>query len=216
MKIDPTTLASARQRFARYGDAAWLLTDPAKPRAHNAGPVIYVCDVQTGRTLMLETAPKALQQLSERTDLDEAAYHDIRAALVILIDDLLNSSGGIHPDTRRGVILGAAFCTSETRGFNITKHHDGDVQYVLVRYPDSSSSSSSSSSAGAGAGAGAGAATHRLTPLPVFKAHPIAAADLDATVTHILLSEQLNFPERFVGGLLRYQELKRNVLSGKS
>ena len=198
MKIDPTTLAAARQQFARYGDAAWLLTDPAKPRAHDAGPVIYVCDVQTGRTLMLETAPQALQQLSERAELDEAAYHDIRAALVVLLDDMLNSADGIHPDTRRGVILGAAFCITETRGFNITKHHGGDVQHVLVRYPDT------------------GAGTHRLTPLPVFKAHPVAAADLDGTVTHILLSEQLNFPERFVGGLLRYKEVKRNVVSGKS
>jgi len=185
--------------LARYGDAAWLLIDAANPSGCKAGPAIYICDVQSGRTLVLETAQGALQTLSDQADVDEASYGAIRAALSVLIDDLLTSSTGIHPDTRRGVILGAAFCITETRGFHITKHHGADVQHVLLLYPDAVTGG------------------HVLTPMPVFKRHPIAASELDATATHVLLSEQLNFPERFAGGKpLRFKELRRNVLAGKT
>ncbi|MGD9841340.1 MAG: hypothetical protein AB7F79_07920 [Steroidobacteraceae bacterium] len=193
---DVLKLAAARQMFTRFGDAAWLLTDPAHPSASKTGPVIYICDVESGRSLLLETNHGALQKLSEQADLDEPEYQQVRAALSILIGDLLNSAP-IHPDTRRGVILGAAFCTSETRGFHITKHHGSEVQHVLLRYPDAASKS------------------HILTPMPVFKVHPITAVELDSTVTHILLSEQLNFPERFANGMpLCFKQLRRNVLSG--
>ncbi len=196
---DTTKLETARQLLARYGDAAWLLIDAARPSVNTAGPAIYLCDVESGRTLVLETGQGALQQLSDQADVDEAAYRAIRDALAILIGDLLSSATGIHPDTRRGVILGAAFCITETRGFHITKHHGADVQQLLLRYPD------------------AAADGHVLTPMPVFKPHPIAASELDATATHVLLSEQLNFPGRFVGGKpLRFKEVRRNVLAGKS
>ncbi len=194
-----TTLDTARQLLAKYGDAGWLLAAAKKTTAEKAGPVIYICDVQTGRTLLLETLRGALQKLSEQADIDETSYQQIRYALSFLIGDLLESTAGIHADTRRGVILGAAFCTTETRGFHITKHHDADVQYLLLRYPDAVTGG------------------HVLTPMPVFKPHPIAAAELSATATHVLLSEQLNFPERFANGQpLSFKETRRNVLSGKS
>lgn len=194
--IDSENLAAARALLAGYGEAAWLLTDPARSTIKDAGPVIYICDVESGRILLLKTAAGALEKLSDQADLDEAAYEKIRAALSLLIGDLL-SSAVIHPDTRRGVILGAAFCISETRGFNITKHHGAGVQYLLLRYPD------------------AGTARHVLTPMPAFKTHPIAAAELDSTLVHILASEQLNFPERFARGrALRFKEARRSVLSG--
>lgn len=195
---DPTTLDAARQLLAGYGEASWLLTDPRKPETGNVGPAIYICDVDSGRTLVLETQRGALQALSERADVDEAAYRDIRSALAILIGDLLNSAADIHPDTRRGVILGAAFCITETRGFHITKHHGADVQYLLLRYPNAVDHQ------------------HVITPMPVFKAHPIVAAELNSTATHVLLSEQLNFPERFANGQpLSFKQVRRNVLSGK-
>lgn len=196
---DTTTLEVARQLLARYGDAAGLLLDAIRPTAGEAGPVIYLCDVESGRSLLLETRHGALQKLSDQADLDESAYQVIRAALTMLIGDLLDSSAGIHPDTRRGVILGAAFCITETRGFHITKHHGANVQYLLLRYPDASSNG------------------HVLIPMPVFKAHPVAAVELNSTATHVLASEQLNFPERFTRGQsLRFTETKRNVLAGKS
>jgi hypothetical protein len=190
------TLATARQLFTRFGDAAWLLTDAASP-ATNVGPVIYICDVHSGRSLLLETVHGALQTLSDQADLDEPTYQQVRQALILLIGDVLASSP-IHPDTRRGVILGAALCISETRGFHITKHHGAEVQHILLRYPDVVSNG------------------HVLTPMPVFKSHPIAAAELEATATHILLSEQLNFPERFAQGMpLSFKQTRRNVVSGK-
>lgn len=194
--MDTSTLKAARALLTAYGEAVWLLGNPNQTMTE-PGPAIYLCDVERGRTLVLETAVGALQQLSDQTDLDEAAYQAIRMALPILIGDLLNGTDGIHPDTRRGVILGAAFCITETRGFHITKHHGGDVQYVLLRYPDAQRD-------------------HVLVPLPVFKTHPIIKAELESTVTHILMSEQLNFPERFASGqLLRFKELRRHVLAGK-
>ncbi len=194
-----TTLDAARQLLANYGDAAWLLMDAVNPDASTAGPALYVCDVQSGRTLVLETAQGALQKLSEQADVDEVAYRAICDALGILIDDLLASQSGIHPDTRRGVILGTAFCIAETRGFHITKHHGADVQHLLLRYPDATTGG------------------HAFTPMPLFKPHPLPAPELDATATHVLLSEQLNFPERFAGGKpLRFKQVRRNVVSGKS
>lgn len=194
---DTTTLTAARQLLARYGEGAWLLTNAKRSTIANAGPVIYVCDVESGRVLLLETVAGALQTLSDQANLDETAYEKIRAALSILIDDLLSSSAGIHPDTRRGVIVGAAFCISETRGFDITKHQGAGVQYLLLRYPDT------------------GAGRHVLTPMPIFKAHPMVAAELDATVSHVLLSEQVNFPERFAPRqAVRFKESRRNVLGG--
>ncbi|MGE0114095.1 MAG: hypothetical protein AB7T07_04335 [Steroidobacteraceae bacterium] len=196
--IDTTKLEAARKLFADYGDAAWLLLDPVRSANLHAGPVIYLCDVESGRTLLLETAAGALQTLSDQADLDESGYLKVRAALAMLIGDLLNSSDGIHPDTRRGVILGVAFCISETRGFHITRHHGANVQYLLLRYPDAVTKG------------------HMLTPMPVFKTHPIAAVDLNSTATHVLLSEQLNFPERFARSQpLSFKETKRHVLSGK-
>jgi len=196
---DTTELVAARQLFARYGEGAWLLTNPNRSMVDNAGPAIYLCDVESGRVLLLETAAGALQKLSDQAHLnemmDETAYEQIRAALPTLIDDLLSGSAGIHADTRRGVILGAAFCISETRGFDITKHQGADVQYLLLRYP------------------AVGAAPQVLTPMPLFKAHPIVAAELEAAVSHVLASEQFNFPERFTPGhAVRFQEVRRNVL----
>ncbi len=197
--MSTSSLDAARQLLTKYGDASWLLADPKKTKADNAGPTIYICDVQTGRTLLLETLRGALQKLSEQADIDETSYQQIRHALAILIGDLLDSAAGIHPDTRRGVILGTAFCITETRGFHITKHHDADVQYLLLRYPDAVTGG------------------HVLTPMPVFKPHSIVAAELSATATHVLLSEQLNFPERFANGQpLSFKETRRNVLAGKS
>jgi hypothetical protein len=194
---DTTKLTAARQLLARYGEAAWLLTNAKRATIDDAGPVIYICDVESGRVLLLETVAGALQTLSDQADLDETAYEKIRAALSILIDDLLNSSAGIHPDTRRGVILGATFCITETRGFDITKHQGAGVQYLLLRYPD------------------IGAERHVLTPMPIFKAHPVTTAELDATVSHVLSSERFNFPERFAPGqAVRFKESRRNVLGG--
>jgi hypothetical protein len=196
---DVLKLDAARQLLSRYGDASWLLVDPRKPQAGSAGPAIYICDVQTGRTLVLETKGSVLQELSEQADINEASYLQVRAALDILVGDLLDSTAAIHPDTRRGVILGAAFCITETRGFNITKHHRAEVQHLLLRYPDAVTGG------------------HVLTPMPMFKLHPIAATALNATATHVLDSERLNFPERFTGGQLRcFKETRRNVLSGKA
>lgn len=196
---DTTRLGAARQLLAKYGDASWLLADPRKTEASQVGPAIYLCDVQTGRTLLLETNEGALQKLSEQADINEFSYKQIRDALIILIDDLLESTAGIHPDTRRGVILGAAFCVTETRGFHITKHHGAEVQHLLLRYPDAVTGG------------------HVVTPMPMFKRHPIVASELSATATHVLLSEQLNFAERFAKGQpLSFKETRRNVLSGKS
>ncbi len=192
------SLVAARQLFVRYGDASGLLLDPVNPSAGQAGPVIYICDVESSRSLLLETAQDALHKLSERAELDEPAYEKIRAAFLILLGDLLSSTQAIHPDTRRGVIFGAAFCVSETRGFNITRHHGKEVQHVLLRYPDAVTDK------------------HRLTPMPVFKSHPIMATELEATVNHMLLSEQLNFPERFPAHPpTQFKQVRRNVLSGK-
>lgn len=196
---DSTPLKAARRLFAAYGDASWLLTDPRQPAARNVGPAIYICDVQSGRTLLLETNDGALQKLSEQAGIDETSYKQIRTALSILIGDLLESTAGVHPDTRRGVILGAAFCIAETRGFHITRHHGAEVQHLLLRYPD------------------AAVNEHVITPMPMFKPHPIAAAELNATATHVLLSERLNFPERFANGQpLSFKETRRNVLAGKT
>jgi len=196
---DSNKLNDARILLAGYGDAAWLLTDARTVSGQAAGPVIYICDVSSGRVLLLQTNSGALQQLSEQADVSEAAYTQIREALNVLLGDLLRSTTGIHPDTRRGVILGAAFCITETRGFHITKHHDADVQYLLLRYVDVSRN------------------LFVLTPMPVFKAHPITATDLNATATHVLLSEQLNFPERFANDKpLAFKETRRNVLAGIS
>jgi hypothetical protein len=195
---DPHTLETARQLFVQYGDAAGLLIDPRWLLPQRAGPAIYICDVNSGRVLVLPTAAGALLNLSEQADVSEADYLNIRTALQVLLQDLLDATGNIHPDTRRGVIFGAAFCTTETRGFHITRHHGSDVQYLLLRYPD------------------AATGEHVLTPMPMFKAHPISATDLEATATHVLLSEHLNFPERFSGGKpLRFAEERRNVLAGK-
>lgn len=191
------TLETARRRFVQYGDAADLLIDPRWQRPQRAGPAIYICDVHSSRVLVLPTAAAALQTLSEHADIGEAEYLENRAAFSLLLDDLLNSSDGIHPDTRRGVIFGAAFCITETRGFHITKHHGSDVQYLLVRYRNAADGE------------------HVLTPMPVFKAHPIAAADLESVATHVLMSEHLNFPERFAECLpLSFKEARRNILAG--
>jgi hypothetical protein len=111
---DVMDLATARQLFTRYGEAGWLLTDPQQLRASNAGPVIYLCDVPSGRTLLLATQLGALQSLDEQADVDEASHQQICAALVVLIGDLFADSAGIHADTRRGVILGAAICCCVT------------------------------------------------------------------------------------------------------
>jgi len=195
---DTNPLNAARELMARYGDAAWLLAD-AKHGSADAGPVIYLCDVPSGRTLLLETNSGTLQKLSEQADIDEVAYQRIRDALILLMSDLLDSTTGIHPDTRRGVILGAAFCTTETRGFHITRHHGANVQYLLLRYFDEARQQ------------------FVLTPMPVFKSHPIAATDLNGTATHVLISEHLNFPERFPSGKpLAFTETRRHVLVGKS
>lgn len=195
------TLEAARQRFIQYGDAAELLIDPRWLTPQRAGPAIYICDVHSGRVLVLLTAANALQNLSEQANINEAQYLDNRAAFNRLLDDLLNPadiSGGIHPDTRRGVVFGAAFCITETRGFSITKHHGSDVQHLLIRYRSAVDGK------------------HVLTPMPVFKEHPIVAAELEATATHVLLSEHLSFPERFAGGRpLSFKEARRNVLAGK-
>lgn len=188
------TLDTARQLFAQYGDATWLLETSG---AHT-GPAIYVCDVASRRTLILRTAADALQRLAA-VELSEADYLRIRSATSVLLDDLLSSTEGIHPDTRRGVIFGVAFCITTTRGFHITKHHGADVQHLLLRYPDVSQRD------------------HVLTPMPMFKPHPISNTELDATATHVLLSEHLNYPERFAGGKpLRFTEARRNVLAGVS
>ncbi len=196
---DPHALDTARQRFAQYGDAAGLLIDPRWLSPQRAGPAIYICDVGSGRVLVLPTAAAALLNLSEQVEVSESDYLSIRAALHVLLQDLLDSAGTIHPDTRRGVIFGAAFCITETRGFHITKHHGSDVQYLLLRYPDVATGQ------------------YVLTPMPMFKTHPIGMADLEATATHVLLSEHLNYPERFAGGKpLGFTEVRRNVLAGVS
>lgn len=186
-------LAAARQLFVRYGEAAWLLEQGA---AHT-GPAIYVCDVASRRTLVLRTAADSLQRLSEQFETSEAEYERIRSATSVLLDDLLDSTTGIHPDTRRGVIFGVAFCITTTRGFHITRHHGADVQHLLLRYRDAVKGECV------------------LTPMPMFKPHPISTADLEATATHVLLSEHLNYPERFAGKPLRFTEARRNVLAGK-
>ena len=128
------SLVAARQLFVRYGDASGLLLDPVNPSAGQVGPVIYICDVESSRSLLLETAQDALHKLSERAE----------------------------------------------------------------RYPDAVTDK------------------HRLTPMPVFKSHPIMATELEATVNHMLLSEQLNFPERFPAHPpTQFRQVRRNVLSGK-
>lgn len=196
---DTNLLNAARELLANHGDAAWLLADAKRVSAIDAGPVIYLCDVPSGRTLLLETRQGALQKLSEQADMSEASYQKIRDALSVLLSDLLDNTAGIHPDTRRGVILGAAFCITETRGFHITRHHGADVQHLLLRYFDEA---------------------HQqfvFTPMPLFKSHPIAATDINGTATHVLLSQQLNFPERFPSGKpLAFKETRRHVLVGKS
>jgi hypothetical protein len=50
--------------------------------------------------------------------------------------------------------------------------------------------------------------------MPVFKSHPIAAAELEATATHVLNSEQRSFPQRVAAGQWQFKETRRNVLSG--
>jgi hypothetical protein len=195
---DSTELNDARALLATYGDAAWLLADARRASVEVTGPAIYVCDVRTGRTLLLETNHGALQKLSDQVDIDEATYHRVRDALNVLLSDLLEGTDGVHPDTRRGVIFAAAICIIHTRGFHITKHHGANVQHLLLRYFDEVRN------------------RFVLTPMPVFKSHPIAALDLNATATHVLLSEQLNFPERFPSGKpLAFKETRRNVLAGK-
>lgn len=192
-----TTLYAARQLLARYGEAAWLLVDTQSTARQEKGPAIYLCDVSTGRTLVLLTSAQALERLTAQAALEEASYLQIKIAVNVLVADLLNSQS-IHPDTRRGVILGAAFCITETRGFHITKHRGEDVQHLLLRYPDASNH------------------RHVLVPMPLFKAHPIPATELEATATHVLLSEQLNFPECFANDKpLSFKEQRRNVLAGK-
>lgn len=195
---DTISVVDARQLFARYGDAAGLLLDAVGPVTAKAGPVIYVCDVITGRVVLLETVANALQQVSEQANLDEATYERLRQAFCVLFDDLFANQEGVHPDTRRGVIFGASFCISETRGFNITKHHGNGVQHALVRYPNAANKQ------------------YVLTPMPLFKSHPIPVDELNAAVNHILLSEQLNYPERFVSQVaVGFKQRRRNVLSGK-
>jgi hypothetical protein len=193
--IHSSPIDDARELLAGYGDAAWLLSGSTSDAA-DAGPVIYLCDVTSGRVLLLITAPGALQQLADRVDLDEQDYHDIRAALSVLVTDMLESSEGIHAQTRRGVILGAAFCVCKTRGFHITRHHGSDVQYLLVRYRDTLTGH------------------HIFTPMPVFKSHPLPTADLESSVTHVLASEQVSHPERFpVGRATLFTQARRSVVA---
>lgn len=197
-RIDQSAvLEAARNELSCFGDPSELLNHP-EPSGWKLGAAIYICDVDSSRTVMLETKPHALSQLSERAAITAATFERIRSATALLIGDLLNSTEGIHPDTRRGVIFGVALCITETRGFHITKHHGADVQYLLVRYRDASNGD------------------FVLTPMPVFKAHPIAAAELTSTVTHILDSEQLNFPQRFGGVGVSFKERRRDVLAARS
>lgn len=194
------TIAAARQLLARFGDAAWLMIDHDQPTdpVNAPGAALYLCDVNSGRTLVLETRQAALQTLCDQTDMDEVLHRQIHDALSMLLEDLLDSPQGIHPDTRRGVILAAALCITSTRGFHITKHHGANLQHLLLRYPDAEKGG------------------HVLTPMPLFKAHPIPAAELNAAATHVLMSEQLNFPGRFAKGRpTGFAEKRRNVLAGK-
>ncbi len=191
------SLESARQCFADCGDPSALLLNKPSP-ANRTGPVIYLCDVRTSRTLLLETAQSHLNQLYERAMPEELKLVALREAFAIVLDDLLTSIPEIHADTRRGVILGAVFFVMATRGFTLTRHHGQGVQYVLIRYPDDRRK------------------RDVFTVMPVFKSHPIPAAELEATVNHILLSERLNFPDRFTDGVTtQFKQLRRNVLAGK-
>ena len=191
------SLESARQCFADCGNASdLLLRTPSAP--HVTGPVIYVCDVRTSRTLLLETAQSALNQLYERAMPTEPKLLALREAFAVVLDDLLTSIPEIDPSTRRGVIFGAAFFVMANRGFMLTRHHGQGVQYLLIRYPDDLRK------------------RDVFTMMPVFKSHPIAATDLEATVNHILLSERLNFPDRFTQGVAtQFKQLRRNVLSAQ-
>lgn len=191
------SLESARECFADCGDHSALLLN--KPSAANVtGPVIYVCDVRTSRTLMLETAQSNLNQLYERAMPEEHKLAALREAFAIVLDDLLTSIPEIHADTRRGVIFGAIYFVMASRGFTLTCHHGHGVQYVLIRYPDDMRK------------------RDVLTVMPLFKSHPIPATELEAAVNHILLSERLNFPDRFTEGVdVQFKQLRRNVLSAK-
>ena len=195
--LSELSLESARQCFADCGDAKTLLLNTPAP-AYAAGAVIYICDVRTSRTLLLETAQSGVNHLYERAMPSESKLAALREAFAILLDDLLTSIPEIHPETRRGVIFGAAFFVMATRGFTLTRHHGQGVQYLLIRYPDDVRK------------------RDVLTVMPVFKTHPIPAAELEATVNHILLSERLNFPDRFTEGVdIRFKQLRRNVLSAQ-
>lgn len=196
MTINSLKLETARDVLAEYGDAAWLLADDEAVKDGNAGPVIYVCDVRSGRVLLLPTAPGTLQALADRSELDEAGYDEVRAATSVLIGEVVASVGRIHPATRRGLILGTAFCVTQTRGFHITRQHGPGVQYLLLRYPDAAN------------------ATHVLVPMPLFKDHPIAAPDLEASVMHVLGSEHLSHSERFAGARsLQFTQSRRSTVS---
>ena len=191
-------LAAARQLFDQYGAASQLLLHPTQPATSSAGAAIYICDVRTSRTLLLETAQSGVNHLYERAMPSESKLAALREAFAILLDDLLTSIPEIHPETRRGVIFGSAFFVMATRGFTLTRHHGQGVQYLLIRYPDDVRK------------------RDVLTVMPVFKTHPIPAAELEATVNHILLSERLNFPDRFTEGVdIRFKQLRRNVLSAQ-
>lgn len=196
--INGETIEDARELLAGYGEAGWLLRDSGQPEGVDNGPVIYLCDVSSGRVLLFITASGALKQLSENMDIEEQDYLDIRAALSVLVSELLDSSAALDPGTRRGLILGAAFCICKTRGFHITSHHGNGVQYLLVRYRD------------------AATGNHVLTPLPVFKSHPLAATDLEASVMHVLASEQVSHPERFAGlRSAQFRQARRSVVAGR-
>lgn len=196
MLTNALKLQTARQVLSEHGDSAWLLTADHAHSQVAAGPVIYVCDVRSGRVLLLPTAPGALQMLADQSGLDEPGYHEVRTATSILIGDVIDSVGRMHPATRQGLIMGAAFCVTQTRGFHLTKHHGADVQYLLVRYPDGTSGN------------------HVLVPMPLFKADPIATQELEASVSHVLASEHVGHADRFTGARsLQFSQSRCSVVS---
>ncbi len=199
-------IADAQQFFSTLIPAtatAALLLDTSGPGAATMagkGPAIYLCDVDTGRTLVLCSAAGAMERLSEVAALDAHGFAQMKIAFHVLVAHLLEcvaQAQAIPALTRQGVILGALLCITETRGFHITKHHGDNVQHLLLRYADASTGNPV------------------LTPMPLFKAHPVEVAELNATATHVLLSENLNYPQRFAAGKPRsFVETRRNVLAG--
>jgi hypothetical protein len=163
------------QTVELFGDVGRLIACPPAPKRTPTGPVIYLCDLASGRLDVLWLSADAFAQLADQAIAMALTFKQACSALCTFMDQVEKGKLTVAGKARDVLVGVAALYLRGTESYAAAKNWDS-VHYIVVRYPPLQP------------------AEHFLRPIPVISVQLLTHAEIESAVEKVLQIDRARHP----------------------